>query len=945
MKVFKVPRQQQKDKEHKPTKLNKIIGVIDASGSMQSAWPHVATFWNNYVPLDNAYTITFDQDVHACPTNILDSNISKHGGGMTNISKAFEALQKKLDSLENDTSVTVIFISDGQDNQSHNLQAQIAALKGTNKGMYLNFLCLGIGSGFPTFLSMELREKYHTGDATIPAIFLIEYIGEKAFLNKFESMKPYFTYNAKLSIFPAVIQYPWEEPKETVFENIWVLTEGSMLEVEGNIYDLSKDSTNLEGVVDIFKGWLQKIHLESLKPGKSDVKEMAVKALKMMTILSEQINKERGFDILNLKKDEEEPENITFHDRVIRNLMKHTLSRAAWYCEEIKLLAEGKSPSELNEYEAAKRIGIGTIVGKYHQKALALKGITVEDFKQIRNDFASTYSEAKLQPQSSQENSVFTLQNQKEVFLEKDFIEALNLCNNQFDLVECFPMIGMAIRIKRFNGSMVNPWLTKVNYIARHHKIVDTISIVKSSNNLELKVGDEVETINAVLPLFDKEDEDMKYLLRSKLYHLLMNFNVMQNVDTLYEDAYLALLSNTLVYLLNEEDSEWKKDLLNKIYFTVNMVYGEDQSFIKYREGLLNDPIKTISEDEELKKYGNIDLSKAILHLFMLTKDKLVDEKQSQHIIAVITSWYFYGMTKDSGFQLITYFKCKLVSDAHQKVIESVREDFKKFVTMGDLRREVYQAFDRIIAKEAQYDYSWEVKELYKSESKVGIQVIEKLSDLLLHKAPTKEGLIKYLGRAYISTSFSQMFLDSNIKLTVDDLTKTIGKKITIDTMKGGVKQLPACQIVIETLLKEFREWFKQIHFEIIPISSHELLEHCQKNKINKDSYHHLDSNGLIRNACLARGCPHFLKLNNHLGHHMDIWENDIPPAFHATVKTFANLPDEEIYDKFIHGKVIHGHGTLFEYEAGKFGRTKEQVIDYIKKVKTAFSTWELKSK
>jgi hypothetical protein len=42
---------------------------------------------------------------------------------------------------------------------------------------------------------------------------------------------------------------------------------------------------------------------------------------------------------------------------------------------------------QLNEYEAAKRIGIGTITGKYHQKALALKGITVKDFQKIKEEF------------------------------------------------------------------------------------------------------------------------------------------------------------------------------------------------------------------------------------------------------------------------------------------------------------------------------------------------------------------------------------------------------------------------------------------------------------------------------------------------------------------------------------------------------------------------------
>lgn len=50
----------------------------------------------------------------------------------------------------------------------------------------------------------------------------------------------------------------------------------------------------------------------------------------------------------------------------------------------------------MNEYDAAKRIAIGTITGKYHQKALALKGITVKDFLEIKQEFAEVFKNTKL---------------------------------------------------------------------------------------------------------------------------------------------------------------------------------------------------------------------------------------------------------------------------------------------------------------------------------------------------------------------------------------------------------------------------------------------------------------------------------------------------------------------------------------------------------------------
>lgn len=70
----------------------------------------------------------------------------------------------------------------------------------------------------------------------------------------------------------------------------------------------------------------------------------------------------------------------SFKDRAMGLAVKNTGSRIKWYLDELEIISKGVGIGQLNEYEAAKRIGIGTITGKYHQKALALKGITVKDF-------------------------------------------------------------------------------------------------------------------------------------------------------------------------------------------------------------------------------------------------------------------------------------------------------------------------------------------------------------------------------------------------------------------------------------------------------------------------------------------------------------------------------------------------------------------------------------
>lgn len=65
------------------------------------------------------------------------------------------------------------------------------------------------------------------------------------------------------------------------------------------------------------------------------------------------------------------------------------------------------------------------------------------------------------------------------------------------------------------------------------------------------------------MPLFDETDADLKPFLTSKFFSILMTFNIMQNADTCFENAYIAILSNTLVYLINQEESTWRKNLMD----------------------------------------------------------------------------------------------------------------------------------------------------------------------------------------------------------------------------------------------------------------------------------------------------------------------------------------------------------------------------------------------
>ena len=68
------------------------------------------------------------------------------------------------------------------------------------------------------------------------------------------------------------------------------------------------------------------------------------------------------------------------------------------------------------------------------------------------------------------------------MYEEPDFLEGLNFCNNQFDLMATFPVVGYGLKIKRYDGSMINPWKVRLQAQAKHHKTIDSLYPARKRN-------------------------------------------------------------------------------------------------------------------------------------------------------------------------------------------------------------------------------------------------------------------------------------------------------------------------------------------------------------------------------------------------------------------------------------------------------------------------------
>ena len=71
----------------------------------------------------------------------------------------------------------------------------------------------------------------------------------------------------------------------------------------------------------------------------------------------------------------------------------------------------------------------------------------------------------------------------------------------------------------------------------------------------------------------------MSPIFNTRLFKLAVSFMVVQNIDTYHDEAYLALLGTTFVYLLKQPESEWKNRLIEQIYTSIKITYGDTKEF------------------------------------------------------------------------------------------------------------------------------------------------------------------------------------------------------------------------------------------------------------------------------------------------------------------------------------------------------------------------------
>ena len=546
-----------------------IIGIIDASYSMYDIWPMLVEQYNALVTEmgeEQFTTICFDNKLHhKKETPYLTSNINNHGGCSTNIKISFDYIEDTIfPKLDSNTEIKIIFVSDGQDNQNTNLELALDQLKGGN-GLDISFLCLGVLSGFPTNISMKLRGMYHTGDDAIPSIFLIEYASDKAFFNKFQSIREFLKPKAPIAIEPPQLFFPWEGLNDIAKEGQWILSKDKQIKLlpenqEPIVVEFKR--FNVEAICEIIRSWVQKLQLDSLNK-KLTHAETIEYAQSTKVVVEAMIDEVKSVEGLNLISKSVDP-SLSFYKKVLNQQVAHSRIKIEGYLADLNKLVKGDTPQKMSEFEAAKMIGLGTIVGKYQQKALALKNVPKEEFAIIKQEFMATVNGLKSELAEIKQNG----NSDKSKISGLSLIDTLNdptleagfeILNTQYDLMETFPIPGIAINLKRFERAQEIAFMVKVykmplldeNLLKNY--MVDTVYMNDSPDYIQ--IVDNLD-MNCVLPLLSTDmHKSIAPIFETRLFKLMMTFNSMGNIDRVDDKAYIALLSTVYLWCLEQYET------------------------------------------------------------------------------------------------------------------------------------------------------------------------------------------------------------------------------------------------------------------------------------------------------------------------------------------------------------------------------------------------------
>jgi hypothetical protein len=907
-----------------------LFGILDSSGSMSSHWKFVADHYNalmDEVDQSKVITLCFDTKVREEPNKKITDKIHNYGGGCTNILLAFQEFEKRIETIPADEEIKVIFLSDGEDTVNSNLQEKLKTLKG-GQNKKITFMCLGVQSGFPTFISMHLRELYHRGDASCPSIFLIEYSSDKAFFNKFQSIRPFIKTKEEIKVDPEQFLFPWEAVSPSIPEGRWIMSEDKKIVLNGGAATIEYDDKlfSIEAVIDIFRSWTQKLQLDSInkKITPEKTKEYAESTYNLMMDIIEDIKHSKGLRLLSTDQDDS---GENFNAKVLNLQIKRTGSRITGYLSSMKELKDGLNLQNLSEFEAAKIIGLGTIVGKHQQRALAMKNITKEKYRQMVQEFVAVLNSTPFDNATDVPEAYQTKMTPIKLFKDASLKEGLEKIESPLVFLELYPLQGIPVKLKRNEGCETDPWKVEVKEYSLLTKSADATAFDLATHRAMLPESNVEIEYHGYVPLFGPRDQQLAPIFNTELVKYALSYNATFEIDNVLEESYLSLLSGVFELAYKRND-DFAKEILDKVYYSLKLISGQAY-FKRLVEGFKNGDAAVIAGITSVRLF--------YLLVFYLSRE-IKDKEECEEYVQKL--WIAYFSSKLVTRKITDFVSTEQENNLKEELKKKYTPEYimKTFYTGHSIKEHLKKNLEKEIKENSSIGgnsnvqvnksvYSWDVNDVQSfdvtqrlSKETAGVEV--KDDDILVYLAhcvkhsTAQERYANLLSndKAAASQALAKEFL------TKDDTSKKLVKRINYQ--------------LLDELATIYYKEFKKLHWNTLPLKKDEIEKECKDRNIDIATLGYSQDTGLCSKACVSKTCPWFLYVRNKdrsLRNHLGGWQNFLPAGFHLFVRANPGKTVNEIFDEF-----IVKQNNVQKMDAA--GVTEEECKKYIADVKTHYA-------
>lgn len=837
-------------------------------------------------------------------------SINAYGGGGTTIKAGFRRLSERLLVYDKATPTTVLFVSDGADTTGNGIKSIVNDCAALPWPTAINFICWGIGRGFPTELAMGIREKLHTGPTSSPPVILMDNSSRPYDDLSLQSdqIKQYIRFT-KSTITPAVFTSPWDtEGSLSVGSGslVFVPAGCEWVEVDGVRVDLCDEEPQMETVLALVRAWTSSLQLLSMKePFATSIRPKGMALLAWI----DAINEDR------LRRRAERKAKRALLVESVAERMGRKLDRGedlAWSTihREARQLAEGNVLSDLSDADKAQRLKIGTVTGKYHQKALDLKGINSEDFSRMRKSFVSVLAALAFPPSyvCSQAQSILSLENTWDVLQQPDLVAAVDGCESQFEWVECFPLIGDGVFWVRSNASMINPFAIHVKSVPRIVQVIDSLCLVLKGN--EMTFGE--ETVNAIVPLFSASDAVLAPVLSSALFKLLVHFQVVGNVDTYDSMSYLAALSALWTYFAALETSSFRAERMQKVVDTALLAYGGNKAFEVYCSlAAAGDP-RCLVTDHPSNQVGGVYVKCESLQKLFLATATQASRPTGAAAVAfasrIVVEFFSRAMSSDLAKYFV--FPAEECAAAAAAVVEKIKTE--TYYTLREMRDAALAASRALkLVFPATFSLKMDEVERLSTYNLTFHGVVAAIRELLGAAAAEAVREPAHIARMLASAYKNSSSYDRNVAPLLDgvadeDVTEMV-KELMVASFRKSFET-----VEVPRLQEHFSAQMKQSHESVFPLTREQLRSFCLEKGVPIGSLRRSRS-GLLRNACAARDCPFFLQPSLHMHEHIvDAFGYRPMYAGHVTICEERDQAPRSIIADIRQGKCLNNRETAF---------------------------------